>query len=103
MKIYKYEVPAMPADTTEFTVRMPLSKVIAIRPQRSLFGSGLMLWCEVDPEGELLDRTFRWVPTGGDVPENHSYLGTFEFEMGLMFHLYREVIAVQDETEIIYT
>lgn len=90
LKIYKYEVPSLPTDDKNFTIAMPVpAEVLDIQPQSSMFGVGLMIWAKVNPDSEPVPRHFTWVPTGGDVPENHEYLGTFQVSLGLVYHLYR--------------
>jgi len=47
------------------------------------------LWVQVEREAPRQDRFFRWVPTGGEVPDRTRYLGTvLILEAGLGYHLY---------------
>jgi len=94
-------------------VKMPRSAVVrrisgriktvvvrGIHPQTKVMGNyavpkeHVSIWAEVEVEDkELVPHTYEVIPTGGEVPEDVPYLGSFLLEMGAVaFHVYGPVI-----------
>ena len=52
------------------------------------------LWALVDPDAPMESRRIRTYGTGGRVPDNLEWLGTFQLDGGgLVFHAFEEVKA----------
>ena len=84
--IHKY---ILEAGTTE--LQLPRNyEILTVRVQDSAFGSGVMLYAQVNPTEPKVFVKFLIVPTGGEIPEGATkYLATIEVTMGLIFHVFQ--------------
>ena len=83
-RTWKYDVVML----DRFTVNMPTgAQLLDVQMQ----GKAPVVWALVDPSRERADRTFRLLGTGeeGDMT-GYAYVGTFQWRMGLVFHLFVE-------------
>lgn len=82
MRVYKYPL----ADGGgPVLVRMPKgAKIVAVRLQNNV----PTLWAEVDPAANMTVRKFQVFPTGANVPDAATYLGTFEADGWFIGHVY---------------
>lgn len=105
-RMFKYELPPdqVPEPGQTFSAKLPVGAVVrAVERQGSIFGHGLMVWAEVDPDAELVVGEFtrpvqtmtalppdayNMIPTGGAIPEKSEYRGTITDPLGLVFHIY---------------
>lgn len=81
MRIFKYALSPEGGD-----VMLPVgARILAVRDQ----ANQVCLWAEVVPGAPLMTRRFRVIPTGGDVPVDGTYIGTFFPVDGVfVFHVY---------------
>lgn len=80
--IYKYQIlpPVQILPLTEG------AKVVSVGSQSGM----LCVWVELDPAAKAVNCAFVPVPTGGEVPEGGTYVGTAQSLDGWMvFHLYQ--------------
>jgi hypothetical protein len=85
MTIWKYEIT--PGRTV---IKMPVgAKILWNQTLRAVPS----IWVQVDPMNDTEERIFIVVPTGGRIPDNTQYIGTFivqECLSPLVFHLFEE-------------
>ena len=82
MKIYKCKIDA---DHIEIPAA---TEILCVRTQNSQFGNGLFLWARVKEDNGKKIMPLSIIPTGGDVPDDSKYLGTFETLEGMIFHVF---------------
>lgn len=81
-RMLKYRISAGQEQTT-VAMRSP-STIRAISVQRP---REICLWAEGRAESPVTMRTFEVVPTGGDIPDPGSYVGTV-FDGPFVWHVY---------------
>jgi hypothetical protein len=80
MSVWKYLIP-----TAAFDVEMPVgARIVHVDKPH---GGAPAFWAIVDPIAPVETRRFRVYGTGHNIGEG-TYLGTFEPEHGLIFHLF---------------
>jgi hypothetical protein len=82
-RMLKYRI----SSDTSHQVGVPMPARAAIRAV-GLQGSHIYVWAETQGGDPMtITRTFRVIPTGGDLPDEGTYLGTV-FEQGFVWHVY---------------
>ncbi len=82
-KVWKY---AFPIDGT-FTLALPRdAQILDIQTQHNT----PVLWALVDPNAGPELRTFQLVGTGHPIEGHGSYIRTFQFLNGLVFHVFED-------------
>lgn len=84
-RIFKYRISSLSSDRAA----VPMREAAVIRATGAQRGV-IYLWAEVpyDVGGErLTSRTFQVVPTGGDIPDPGTYVGTV-FDGPYVWHVY---------------
>ena len=84
--IFKYDLPY---EFGAFTLPLPVgADTLDVSNQ---YDTGA-LWCVVDPSAKIEQRDFQLVETGGNVPKNGEYLGTYATLGGQrVYHLFELV------------
>ena len=84
-RVLKYDVQRI---IGEFTINMPMgAQVLDIQLQNG----APTVWALVDPGNERVDRAFKLLDTGEEADlAGYAYVGTFQWKMGLVFHLFVE-------------
>jgi hypothetical protein len=73
----------------ESLVDMPAdAELVSVGVQREGSTEQAVVWALVDPTAPTVKRKVGAVPTGGTVIGEAAYVGTFQIEGGLVFHVF---------------
>lgn len=96
--IYRFPVPIRDL----FTLELPLgSKFLGAECQARAPHEPSM-WFLLDPERKQVERTFAVIGTGNPVPDyiqESEHLGTFQMQVGFVWHLFEVLVDPRSETE----